>query len=223
VQADDVAGGDQLIDRQADGLQFAACGLLHRMLARVGDPHTERLASPGHGGADLTRADEADLHPLDGVAEHEGGAIAPRCAGPDQAFGLTEAPGDHQQQTECGVGGGVEQHPGGRRGHDAALLAQLEIDVVESGGDIGHHLELRSRSVQELPVHPVGEHAQHGVGAADLGEQLGARGWLFAGPTADLVAGGAQFVKTRLGNGVGNANLSHDSSPRMMMQPRAGG
>ena len=29
--------------------------------------------------------------------------------------------------------------------------------------------------------------------------------------------------KTRLGNGVGNANLSHDSSPRMMMQPRAGG
>ena len=141
-QAHEISFGQQLVEAAKLCAQFLLqCGLA--AVAAVQDGHVETQATTtGNGCADITHADNAQGLAVHIAAKqgrrHAGLPLA--CLGPGVQLGDPTCAAHDQGKTQ--VGGAFSQHVRGIGEHDAAFVEVVDIVVVVTHRDAGHHFQL---------------------------------------------------------------------------------
>jgi hypothetical protein len=123
---------------------------------RVADLHVEAARATGDGLSDAAEADDAELHPVDALAQANRIGPGFPAAGPDEPIALGDAARCIEEQPE----GEICRRLGddGRvRDCDMSIRASSEIDVVDADRHIRHDGKLR-RAGEHLGVDVVGDH-----------------------------------------------------------------
>ena len=138
------------------------------------DLKPKRLGAPGQGLADPAHADDAQPLSPQFAAAHPGRGPALESVVGDDLSALDDAAADGQDQAHGQVGGVLGQDARCIGDDDPARHGRVDVDMVHARAEVGDHLQLVARAVDQVGVDDVGDGGHQNLGALDGGLQGGA-------------------------------------------------
>src|SRR5712692_2878199 len=152
------------------------------MAVAIQNLHIEPSRAQRKLTADAAKADDAQRGVMDVRSQHHHRAPRLPAILADVLIALGDTPRGGHQQRKGRVRGRGGQHTGGIADGDPVEGARGYVEVVEADREGAHHLELRSRALEQLVINLLGHHGQQSIDACDAAQELLAEWRRIVGP-----------------------------------------
>ncbi|MNV29952.1 hypothetical protein D3C71_1212010 [compost metagenome] len=193
VQRDDVHPRQHLIQIVPPGrAQFLGDHVRDGFAVVIMDLHPKGLGPAGQGLADAAHADDAQTLAPQLAAAHPGRAPALELTRRHDIGAFDDAAADGHDQAHGQVGRVLGQDARRIGDDDPAPHGGVDVDVIHARAEVGDHLQLLARPLDEVGVQMVGDGRDQDLGALQGGGQVVAR----HRPVGQIQFGVEQFAQT---------------------------